>query len=115
MTTQIQRTPGPVSYEPESCELLVRMPQGTIWLNNVPSDVAAYIVTACNAHDALVQILGKILRAHDSGNNGAYMGEAKLCRAFEREAMEALVAAGAESELMGGSLGARAALAKVTS
>jgi len=77
-------------------------------------DSAAFIVLACNAHESLVRVLGKILRASDSGNNGAYMGEAKLCRAFEREAMEALVAAGAESELMGGSLEAHAALAKVT-
>lgn len=28
---------------------------------------AAFIVRACNAHDELVSVLGRMLRAHDSG------------------------------------------------
>ena len=42
----------------------------------------------------LVGILSRILRAHESGNNGLVMGEAVLCEAFAILAREALAKAG---------------------
>lgn len=38
----------------------------------------------------MLEILERILRAHQSGNNGAYMGEAVLCRMFEDMAYQAI-------------------------
>jgi hypothetical protein len=40
--------------------------------------------------DELAAVLRKIMNAHNSGNNGAYMGEAHVCRAFAIQANEAL-------------------------
>jgi len=40
-----------------------------------------------------VAILKRILAAHQSGNNGAVMGEAILCRQFEIAAEEAIAKA----------------------
>ena len=44
-------------------------------------ELAAELATA-------LDILGRISRAHDSGNNGAYMGEANLCPTFADMARE---------------------------
>lgn len=41
----------------------------------------------------MLQILQRILRAHESGNNGAFMGEAVLCDAFAMEARAAIAKA----------------------
>lgn len=45
----------------------------------------------------LAQILDRILRAHESGNNGAVTGEAKLCVQFVELARAALKEAGVRS------------------
>ena len=47
----------------------------------------AYLVAAA---PEILEILERILRAHQSGNNGAYMGEAVLCRMFEDMAYQAI-------------------------
>lgn len=54
---------------------------------------AAEIVRRCNAHGDLVGVLDRILRAHDSGNNGAVMGEAVLCAQFADLARDVLAKA----------------------
>lgn len=41
----------------------------------------------------LLKALKRILAAHQSGNNGAVMGEAVLCRHFEAMAEEAIAKA----------------------
>ncbi len=38
----------------------------------------------------LLTALERILRAHESGNNGAYMGEANLCHMFATQARLAI-------------------------
>ena len=38
------------------------------------------------ASEKVAAVLGRILRAHESGNNGAYRGEAVLCRSFAEDA-----------------------------
>lgn len=45
------------------------------------------------AAPALLAALQRIMNAHNSGNNGAFMGEAVVCRAFADEANEAIRAA----------------------
>ena len=40
--------------------------------------------------DALAKCLERILSAHETGNNGAVMGEAVLCRYFASMAKDAL-------------------------
>lgn len=40
------------------------------------------IIKAVNSYGPMLDALTRILRAHDSGNNGAWMGEAKLCGEF---------------------------------
>ena len=54
---------------------------------------AKRIVQCVNAHDDLVAALDRILRAHDSRNNGAVMGEANLCAEFAARARAALAKA----------------------
>jgi hypothetical protein len=49
----------------------------------------------CAAPD-LLDVLTNILNAHDSGNNGAYMGEAVICEAFAHAARAAIVKARGE-------------------
>lgn len=44
----------------------------------------------------LLDILSKILRCHESGNNGAYMGEAVLCEYFAAAARAAILKATGE-------------------
>jgi hypothetical protein len=46
--------------------------------------------SALAAQPALVRVLTAILNAHESDNNGAYMGEAVLCRQFAMQARDAL-------------------------
>ena len=53
----------------------------------------------------LLKLLAEILRAHDSGNNGAYMGEAVLCAYFADYARDIINRIDAR-QLMGGSLAA---------
>jgi hypothetical protein len=38
----------------------------------------------------LLDVLSRIVRAHDSGNNGAVMGEATLCKYFARMAHDVI-------------------------
>lgn len=53
------------------------------------------------AHADVCVILAKIVRAHRSGNNGMFNGEAVLCGAFDGEAHRALDKAGALNLLAG--------------
>jgi hypothetical protein len=52
-------------------------------MTQLPTNAAA-------AAQDMYRILNKILRAHDSKNNGAVMGEATLCQAFATEARYAI-------------------------
>lgn len=56
----------------------------------------AAATSAAESFDALQRIALRIFRAHASGNNGAFMGEATLCRAFEVELKIALQGVGAD-------------------
>jgi len=52
-----------------------------------------FIALSHNLTPALIsaaEILTKILNAHESGNNGAYMGEATLCPYFAKAAKSVL-------------------------
>ena len=60
-------------------------------------DTAAFIVRACNSHDDLVAALETIMRAHESGNNGAFIGEAVLCDHYADMARAALARAKGEA------------------
>lgn len=44
----------------------------------------------------LLAALERIMNAHNSGNNGAYMGEAVVCRMFAEQANEAIAKARGE-------------------
>jgi uncharacterized protein YozE (UPF0346 family) len=58
---------------------------------------AEFIVRAVNAHASLVDALERILYAHDTGNNGASIGEAVLCREYAERARVALACAKGEA------------------
>ena len=59
----------------------------------MPRDANARLIAAA---PELLAALERILRAHDSGNNGAYMGEAVLCKMFATQARAAIAKAQAK-------------------
>lgn len=96
-------TPGPWSFEAE--------PGHGIWVGNDEYNVAEILCNQSSIDDftalanarlisqapALAEILDRILRAHESANNGAVSGEAKLCVQFVELARGALKEAGLRS------------------
>lgn len=80
---------------------------GTFWIAGKVLDDDGTVETVAELHGAtaedallmagaarLLGILEDILYAHDTDNNGAAMGEATLCHAYARRAMEAIRAVG---------------------
>lgn len=65
----------------------------TRWCRNPLRDNDAEVMAAA---PAIRDLLSRILRAHDSGNNGAVMGEAVLCEYFTSAARSILSEMGGE-------------------
>lgn len=65
-------------------------PKSTIHAN---IEAAVESIPLYNAAPDLLEVLQRILRAHDSKNNGAYMGEAVLCHMFAEQARAAIAKA----------------------
>lgn len=71
----------------ESCGVTVRD------LEELPGRVYEQLSRVTEDRAALLDALERISRAHDSGNNGAYMGEAVLCAYFADMARRVIAAA----------------------
>lgn len=86
-------SPGPWSCAPNpygrsDAEFCVYNENGNILSNSDETNEANARLIA--AAPEMFDILERILRAHDSGNNGAVMGEAVLCRVFASQARDAI-------------------------
>lgn len=79
--------PGPIIYGPKGDQ--VADLRGDLMLPSEQLANVRLIVAAPELYEALLAIS----RAHESGNNGAYMGEAVLCGYFAEKARQALARA----------------------
>ena len=92
-----KHTPGPWKQE--------LLPVGTIDIYGTGANADTHIAevfdaasaTLIEAAPAMLHLLGRIMAAHDSGNNGAVMGEAKLCEYFAAQARALIAAAKGEA------------------
>lgn len=82
----------PNKHRPEGCTDLVGLrflnPEYGEWDYQSTLDVNAEDFPVYTVAPELLNLLTRILGASESKNNGAYMGEAVLCKAFEEEAHE---------------------------
>jgi hypothetical protein len=89
-----KHTPGPWSYYPDENRIVAFTEYTIANLERSmkpESDEANSKLIA--AAPELLEALHHILRAHDSGNNGAFMGEAVLCGHFAEKARAAIAKA----------------------
>lgn len=90
--TQSAHTPGPWQIEVLTDSNIVKyMMKDT--QGGEDFDEAAANASLMNAAPDLLAVLKRIMNAHNSGNNGAYMGEATVCPAFASQANAAIARA----------------------
>ena len=89
---EFEREFGPKPFPPNIDQYMVRKQAYQDGYRAAHASQQAIIDEQAKQIEVLREALSKIMNAHNSKNNGAYMGEAVVCHMFEVQANEALAA-----------------------